>query len=477
MPLRPRLLAGAALACLALPQFAAAQEAVDAATVAQLKAQLQAMQARVDGLEARLAAAPPPVTQIPAPAKSATAIKWEGSPRFTDASGDTFKLRGRILLDTVGVQVNRPGSANDFQASQYRARQLYLGAEGRIGQWGYRLEGGVANGSTWVWDDATIDYYLAPHTTISIGNQKAASLENITSMKNLTFMERGPFSDVTDNPFVMSLQGVHVGRNWSVWAALQGDSLNKADSVGGYDANDARERRAATVRATWAPVMTANDVVHLGAWVRDRSRGGETGFTYSAATNTAYRPQTGSGGSLFSTGAVGGGDLTLALEGAWSHRNLSLQAEAADIKVRRIATATSAANGGPDFDIRTAYAFVSWFPTGEMRPYNPNGSFGRIKIRRPLDQGGWGALELAARWDYADLSDMAANAAAPLASQAGLATAGTYEGVTLGANWYPYGYVRLMANLTHGEIDNRRIGAAEADAKITVGQVRVQLDW
>src|SRR5205823_3759556 len=99
--------------------------------------------------------------------------------------------------------------------------------------------------------------------------------------------------------------------------------------------------------------------------VRDRSRGGETGFTYSAAANTNYKPQTAKGDVLLSTGAVGDSDVSVGLEGAFVHRNFSVQAEAAEVRVHRVSTALSAANGGPDFDIRTAYAFASWFPTGE----------------------------------------------------------------------------------------------------------------
>jgi phosphate-selective porin OprO/OprP len=290
-------------------------------------------------------------------------------------------------------------------------------------------------------------------------------------------MERGAYGDLIDAGYTLALEVVRTGPNWSLWAALQGDSINKADVTGGFDPNQAVERSGATVRATWSPKLSETDRLHLGAWARRRDRGGETGFTYSAAANTAFRPQTSSGATLLSTGAVGDGDTTLALEGAWVHSALSVQGEAARIRIDRIATSLSPTLGGDNFDIVTAYGAVSWFPTGETRPYNPNGSFGRIKVLHPLDKGGLGAVELAARYDYADLGDMAANTVVAPSLQTGLATAGIYRGVTVGANWYPYSYVRLTGNLTRAKIDNRNLAGSELDADVTVVQGRLQVEF
>jgi phosphate-selective porin OprO/OprP len=475
-----------ATTALAAFSAAGAVQAEDA-DLATLKAQVQALQARIDVLERQAAMPTAPAAiattapaSTPAPAApsrpAAEPIRWENSPRFTDPSGATFKLRGRILLDAVDATAERDGLP-DYHARQFKARQLFLGVEGQNGRWGYRLEGGAVSGGAWGWDDAIIDYRLGKQTTLLVGNQKAASLEGLTSFKSITFMERGAYGDVIDAGYALSLEAVHVGTNWSLWGALQGDTINRTDAVGGYDPNQAVERMGATLRGTWSPQLSQDDRLHLGAWVRRRDRGGETGFTYSAAANTAFRPQASSGATLFSTGAVGDGDTTLALEAAWIHRALSMQAEAARIRVDRIGTDVSAALGGRNFDIVTAYASASWFATGETRPYNPNGSFGRIRVAHPLDRGGFGALEFAARYDYADFSDMAANDAVAPSLQTGLATAGTYQAVTLGANWYPYSYVRLSGNLTRARIDNRPIAGVQLDADVTVAQARLQLEF
>ncbi len=465
-------------------------------TLDDLKSQIQLMQERLRSLEAQANAlaqaqgAPRGSVQAsdPAPTRTAVAakpadpgattqVKWEGAPRFTDAGGLTFKPRGRLLIDAVDVNVDRD-NALTYRSRQYRARQLFLGAEGMIGPFAYRLEGGAANGSAWSWDDAVIEYKTRDGLLLTVGNQKVGGLENLTSIKTITFMERGPFADLTDVGFVLAAQVTKVGRNWSLRGALQGDSINKADvTTGGYDVNNTRERSGFMARATWAPVMSPSDTVHLGASVRYRGAGGETGFTYSAAANTAYRPQNAAGGVFLSTGAVGKSDTTLSGEAAWTHRNVSLQGELAQIRVDRVSTALSAANGGDNFNIVTGYVLASWFPTGETRPYSAAGQFGKIKVLHPIDKGGPGAYELALRYDYADLSKMSANAVTALAAQPGLATAGTYEGLTAGANWYPYNNVRLMTNLTKAKINNRRIGAVENDADVTVVQARMQIEF
>lgn len=455
-----------------LASVAAAQEAPssDAASLEELKAQIKVMQERLQSLETKAAAKP---AAAPAPA---TQIKWEGSPRFTDASGATFKLRGRVMVDGVNVNVDRDTGAS-YKARQYRARQVFLGAEGTFGQWAYRIEGGAANGGAWGWDDAVIEYKTKNGVLLTVGNQKTAGLENLTSIKTMTFMERGPFGDLNDNGFVLAAQVTKIGKNWSLRGALQGDSINKADVSGGYDANNAKERSGFAVRGSWAPVMTPTDTIHLGASMRYRDSGGETGFTYSATANTAYKPQTSAGGVLLSTGAVGKSDTTVAAEAAWAHKNVSVQGEVARIKVNRVTTTQSAANGGPDFNIVTGYASASWFPTGETRPYSAGGQFGKIKILHPIDKGGMGAFELAGRYDYADLTKMSPNAVTALASQPGLATAGTYKGLTAGVNWYPYNNVRFMANVTKAKVNNRRIGTVENDADVTVVQARMQIEF
>ena len=413
---------------------------------------------------------------------------WDGGLRTTSPDSDMFKVRGRLLLDAVNVNIDRRGSPNrqNYNSRNVRGRQAFLGVEGQIGsKWAYKLEGGAVNGGGWAWDDAILEYKLFPDTSIIVGNQKTVSLEDITSTRFTTFMDRGPFNSLLDLSYKLGVGIVKTGPNYSVWGAVLGNSLNSGDvTADAYlTGTNANERTQVNVRGTYTLINTDTQKLHLGGWVRYRNRGGEaTGFAYNGNVNSSYNPV-----SLYTTGAVGNNDLTFAGEFAYVNKNLSVQGEFADVHVERLTTGRNATLGGSDFDFQTGYAFVSYFLTGEQRNYNPRGEFGRTTVLRPLDKGGIGAIEFAARIDYADLSDMSANNTATLASQygaaAGIGTAGKYVAGTIGVNWYPISYVRFMANFTHADVDNREFGPLGAatrinrDATVNVFQLRAQLDY
>jgi phosphate-selective porin OprO/OprP len=93
------------------------------------------------------------------------------------------------------------------------------------------------------------------------------------------------------------------------------------------------------------------------------------------------------------------------------------------------------------------YGQVSWFATGEQRPYSAKkGAFKSPKITRPFDlsQGDWGAFELAARYSHLDLND-------------GGLTGGELTATTLGANWYVNNNVRFMGNIIFANTDENSV--------------------
>lgn len=441
-----------------------AQEAARPAAQAEVQAaQAQAQAAQTDAVAAKsqiselttqLQTAQAAIAAIPAP--PATTMTWDGATRFT-GGGNSFKFRGRLLIDAVAQKIDRPGEINDLTSRQIRGRQAFLGVEGNIGsKFGYKVEGGAVNGGAWAWDDAYFEYKLTKQDSLFIGAIKAAGLENITSSRFTSFLDRGPYDNLAQYSYLLALQWQHVGSNWTFTAAAQGDSINSADVAAATGSTNNNERIGYTARATWFPINDAHRTVHLGAWARYRKHGDDGLFTYATGYNSPYRPVT-----LTTTGAVGDTDMTLGWEGALVWDSFSLQTEGANIHVNRF-------TGQRDFDINTGFVFGSWFLTGERRQYGTKGEFVRPRVINPVDKNGWGAVELLARYDWADLTD------AKAANGAALPNAGTYKGYTLGATWYPINYVHFMANFTHGVIDNP---GAINDAKANTFQVRAQLDW
>jgi phosphate-selective porin OprO/OprP len=296
-------------------------------------------------------------------------------------------------------------------------------------------------------------------TSIMAGNIKANGLENLTSTRFISFLDRGPYGDIATDSYVLSGVVKFNGPNWTVTGAVQGDSINNADVATG------EERLGWTGRATYSPILTDFTKVHLGVAVRRRDHGDEAGFNYQARPNTNF------GSRYINSGAVGDKDTTWYAEGMLIYKNFSLQGEYADIKVDRIATGGSA---GGDPDLKIGYVFASFWPTGEMRNYDPaKGEIGRPKILDPITGGGLGGVELLVRYDYADLTD-AYDSATTAASRTLSQDAGKYTAWTVGVNYYPTAYVRLQANYTKGKNDNPVVGR---DVDTDVFQMRAQLDF
>lgn len=387
-----------------------------------------------------------------------TTVAWKGAPQWTNDDVQ-FKVRGRVLLDAVFEDVDRQtGADQNFRA--FRGRQVFLGVEGKLNNYlAYKIEGGWVNGGTPSWDDVVIEVKPNDNTSIMFGNIKAAGLENLTSTRFTTFMDRGPYGDFGVDSYLVSAVAKMNGMNWTVTGAVQGDSINSADVTTG------EERIGFTGRGSFAPVLTDTTKVHLAASARWRDHGDETAFNYQSRPNTNF------GSRYINSGAIGDKDTTFAVEGAVVHNQFSLQGEYANIKVDRL---KSGASAGTDPDLQVGYVFASFWPTGEMRNYDATkGEFGRPKILNPVTAGGFGGVELAVRYDWADLTD-AYSTASTAASRTLSQDAGEYTAWTVGVNYYPTGYVRFQANYTMGKNDNPVVGR---DVDVNVFQMRAQLDF
>lgn len=400
--------------------------------------------------------------------------RWSGAPRF--ANDDAyFKVRGRFLMDAVFTSVDRQTGA-DYHLRQVRGRQAFLGVEGAINsQFAYKFEGGVVNGGAWSWDDAVIEWKASETTSVLAGNIKAAGLENLTSTRFTTFMDRGPFGDIGPDSYLLSAVVKHGGPNWSVTGAIQGNSLNSGDAANGIAAArpgqppSTKERVGGTIRAHYVPINSDTDKVHIAGFARKRNNGTEAAFNYNPRTNAAYGANTGAG--FVTSGNIGDSDTTYGVEAAWVHNSWSIQGEYANIDIKRF---QSAGTAGKDPKVEVGYVFASFWPTGETRNYNvTGGEFGRPKILNPVTAGGLGGVELALRYDFADLEDIykTANAGAP---RTAAATAGKYTAWTAGVNYYPFAYVRVQANYTSGK---NEMPVANTDVDFDQFQMRVQLDF
>jgi len=108
----------------------------------------------------------------------------------------------------------------------------------------------------------------------------------------------------------------------------------------------------------------------------------------------------------------------------------------------------------PQLNFDGGYIEASYTVTGESRKYIPTtGAYSAIVPDRPLSftAGGWGALELAARYSYVNLNNHATPGVAPTT------TGGVFGGrqtiYTFGVNWYPITNIRFMLNYIYANVN------------------------
>ena len=116
--------------------------------------------------------------------------------------------------------------------------------------------------------------------------------------------------------------------------------------------------------------------------------------------------------------------------------------------------------GDPTFF--SAYAEIGYFLTGETRGYK-NGTWDRTKVLNPFSKGGWGAVQLNARFDYLDLdtnelkNGVTNNFATGVTTLAALnsreARGGKQSNYQASVVWIPEDYFRFYLQYVHTAVE------------------------
>ncbi|MBF0369342.1 MAG: porin [Magnetococcales bacterium] len=363
-------------------------------------------------------------------------IKTKGGIKVTSGDGDfQAKLGGRIMADAV--------FANDDQTdlldgTEFRRVRLHL--KGRLyDDWTFKSQIEFSDNEVDL-KDMWLGYDGWERFGLQMGQFKTPfSLEESTSSKYITFMERAMPNELAPGYGIGVNLSSH-GDNWFWGGALFGEDADSGD--------DRNEAWGVSSRLAWAPVLAEGRVLHLGlglAWLDNDD--GEVSF--------GPHPDAHMIPALIEAEMMDVDHHSLlGLEAALVWGAFSLQGEAIWADVKRDLNPTASLNG--------AYGYASWFLTGESRLYEGDaGEFGRVKPERDfnLDQGGFGAWELAARYSLMDLNDV------------GVA-GGEEDNITLGLNWYLNPQIRLMANYILVDTDEV---AGNDDPDIF--QMRMQVDF
>ena len=427
-------------------------------------------------------------------------IKWKGAPELSSSDGKfKFKVRGRLMTDYNNIDQDFAITGRP-DVSGVELRRARLGVEGVV--WydvKYKFEIDFAADEVAV-KDAYVAYAgLKPKDwgigEIRFGNQYVYnSLEQITSSRFVTFMERAAFTEAF---FVDRQIGAAIlagSEHWSFQTGIYGAPPAEATDF-------LQDQTAYSARLTVAPINRevngVNQVLHLGVSGRHRDEASDfrsppTGATVLDDQPFRYRAR---GADLHladrfvQTPFIGNADDMLNLEAAFVWGPFSMQGEYAQLWVDTPSVLNTV---DPSYD--GWYVDASYWLTGETRTYEADtGEFGRPKVKRPVlwgkGQGGWGGWQIAGRYDVINLSDKNTSLVGFNSNTASAINACTLCGDQntwlVGVNWWLNDYTRLALNVTQSKIEGGNplnafgvVGAnRNNNAEITGVGLRAQVDW
>ncbi|QDV27009.1 OprO/OprP family phosphate-selective porin [Aureliella helgolandensis] len=387
----------------------------------------------------------------------------------------TFDVGGRIHMDYWGFLNNDPGIGylehSDPTSAAYgtdpedrfQFRRIRLEFDGAIPQnmeWKIQLD--FNNPGTPEYKDAYFGWnHLPGNQTLLLGNQKRPlGLDHLNSSRYNVFAERplvvesfnedarrvgACFYGVTEDESVNWRYGIFNLENTSTDGRFIGDSLQ----MGGYG------RLAAT--PWYDQASGGRGYYHCALAGAISNPDGNAGDAATNANEGRFRtrPEARSDSRWLDTGRIAGADWyeIIALESVLNLGRFQLTGEYMTNFMQRDNVTPGT---GDDLFFHGFYVYASYFLTGEHLPISrSSGTLGRVKPHENfflvdrLSGGtgsGWGAWQLAARYDYLDLSDADIRG-------------GVGQSCTMGLNWHWNAYSKVQTNLICGDIrDHKLVG-------------------
>ena len=428
----------------------------------------------------------------PAEAPKVPHIVQSGASKFSLESSDgqyAVGLTGRVHFDTGAYSFTPDSSVVGTQrlSSGVNARRARIGISGKAaGAWTFQFiyDGGNSQ------DNAAGGIQMAQVSYVGFKNviidlpgysEPGYPLETAQSSNDIMFMERAAPVNVATNLGAGDFRS-NAGVRYTgdrLWAGVYVTGPAQGDSHTGV-----HERLGSFQRISYQAIAGKDSTLHLGVNAFELLQVPDSGIGTAKTVTLSDRPELRiDPTALLSTGAIGSvanpvsGVNVYGFEAAGTHGSLFAQGEYFQYNVQRRGLGSNEFSG--------YYGMVSYTLTGEHRSYNrATGAYGAITPRHPFGvDGGRGALELAARYSYTDLTDGftagIAQSAQPLAINGG-----KMKNFTVGANWYVNTYLRFMLNYVHSELDKAN-GTAVAGAALGVPvgykmdgvALRTQLSW
>ena len=436
-------LMAAALSCTMSTPLLAQDVTLPADELAAMRAQLAAMNARIDQLEGELAATKAEaaeagqVVDAPAPAADSEPVST-----LAKSDGWSFKPRGRLMFDAGFT--NAPDSTGASDGFGNEVRRARLGASGDMpGGFGYKFEVDFAGNEISV-ADAILSYENGP-IEIAIGqHNNFQSLEELTSSLHTTFIERAAFTDAFGFERRLGASVTYARGYVLAQAGVFTDNLEDTDSKNrGADARIVFMPKAGDTQLHFGGSFHYNDLDDPAAQLRYRQRP-LVHFTSQRFIDTRSMGADSETGYGLEAAAIAG-RFHAAAEGYWQSVDMPGVAD--------------------DPSFFGGYVEAGLFLTNDTRGYK-GGKFDRTKPSSPVGEGGIGSVQFTLRYDHLDLND------------AGI-VGGRQAGYFAALVWKPTDYTALMLNYGRLQYTDAILPTAGGDTSYGVDAIgmRAQIDF
>ncbi len=343
-------------------------------------------------------------------------------------------LDRQFWLSQDGSSESQVGDLSDFEGGEIRgARFGVVGTLNFKRPWRYTVFAAtntfdkgfdVDTTDDFTWFDYRLDIPLPADLMLSVGKQKEPiSMERLASLAYLPMQERSAIADAVlparNHGVVLSGTAASDNVSWAV-----GAFNNWIDS--GESFSDTSNQLVG--RATWAPAFfqSESNLLHVGLGLRHSDA--------KQPVRARSEPEFNNAPLYVDTGSLSADDLvTYNLEAYWRNGPYMLGFE-------YIGTDVDSPQSGNPF-LSGYHLTGSWAVTGETRAYRKrSGTFDPLPVSRPVNQGGWGTVEVAFRYSNTDLTD-------------GTVDGGDMDIWSLGVNWWFTRSAHLGVNYRHITLD------------------------
>lgn len=372
-------------------------------------------------------------------------ITTDGKLKIESQDGNwSFQPIGRVMWDAVSNDSDSNNTGTDFNGTELRRARL--GFEGKIYDWGYKLEGDFATGTTAI-KDAFVSYNtkLAGNKLgVKFGqSQIAFGFNTAASSKYMTFMDRPWYADGALSPARESGVAAKLsGKSWSLASSLTVGEISSGTT------NEDADGTTLALRGTFVPFnQDKTHLVQVGAGYKNVSSAAN-GFSFSQHL-VAHKDSTKiAAGSSISAANFDGSDA-FEIDAVGIFGPFHALAE-----YNNFSAGSKAATGDIDFDSYSVEA--GYFLTGESMKLK-HGFWDGVSPKSPA-----GAWQIATRFESMSIDD-------------GIVGDDQADKWTVGLNYYPTKNIRLM--LDYDKVTKWEQSGVDKNQEPSAIKFRAQAKW